>query len=91
MNNAAFRAEFLRLAEHMPPNCYTVALLNVKGFKLINENFGIAAGDDILKYIDRVLVRHIHEGEIAARSEADYFFLCLREHNPRKLQIASMK
>ncbi|PWL72275.1 MAG: histidine kinase [Clostridiales bacterium] len=86
MNNAAFRAEFLRLAEHMPPNCYTVALLNVKGFKLINENFGIAAGDDILKYIDRVLVRHIHEGEIAARSEADYFFLCLREHNPEEIQ-----
>ncbi|MGI5896404.1 MAG: bifunctional diguanylate cyclase/phosphodiesterase [Oscillospiraceae bacterium] len=86
MNNAAFRAEFPRLTEHTPPNCYVVVLLNVKGFKLINENFGIAAGDDMLKYIYNVLVRHTKEGEIAARSEADYFFLCLRENNPEEIQ-----
>ena len=33
-----------------------------------------------------VLKKHIREGELAARGEADYFFLALRENDPEAIQ-----
>lgn len=86
MNNAAFQRECQRFTEAAPPFTYTVALLNVKGFKLINEIYGIEAGNDTLKYMYAVLKKHIREGELAARGEADYFFLALRENDPEAIQ-----
>ena len=80
-NNAAFQAGCRRLTAAEPPGSYTVALLNVKGFKLVNERFGIEAGDRVLRYIYQVLRRRIGTGEIVARGESDHFFLCLRENS----------
>ena len=87
MNNAAFQRECQRLTEGAPLSSYTVVLLNVKGFKLINENFGIAAGNDTLRHIYNVLKMHLREDEVAARGEADYFFLALRENNQINIQL----
>ena len=86
MNNAAFQLKYQKLAETMCPGTYVVIMLNVKGFKFINENFGIVTGNDILKHIYGVLKRHIGEGELFARSEADHFFLCLKENEQEKIQ-----
>ena len=86
MNNAAFQMEFQKLTEDAPPSTYTVALMNVKGFKLINENFGILAGNDILKHIYFVLKNHVKKGELVARGEADYFFLALKENQKHLIQ-----
>ncbi len=87
MNNAAFQLEYQTLAETMRPGTYAVIMLNVKGFKFINENFGIATGNDILKHICEVLTRHVGEGEFFARGEADHFFLCLKENDKKKIQL----
>ena len=86
MNNAAFQMEFQKLTEDTLPSTYTVALMNVKGFKLINENFGILAGNDILKHIYFVLKNHVKKGELVARGEADYFFLALKENQKHLIQ-----
>ena len=80
-NNASFQSGYDKLVRHAPPGSYTVALLNVKGFKLINECYGTAAGDATLRYIYGVLQRHISQSEMVARGEADNFFLCLQEHD----------
>lgn len=86
MNNAAFQVECQNLVNHAPLCTYTVVLLNVKGFKLINENFGITAGNRILCYIYSVLKRNMRTNEIAARGDADHFFMCLKECNRDKIQ-----
>lgn len=86
MNQAAFQAGYNRLAERMLPNTYALVMLNVKNFKFVNENFGIDAGNETLKYIYQVLQRHISEHELAARGEADRFFLCLRETSQEKIR-----
>ena len=78
-NNAAFQAGYRRLTAGAPGGSYTVALLNVKGFKLINERFGIEAGDRVLRQIHQALCRRLGPQEIAARGESDQFFLCLAE------------
>lgn len=82
MNNTAFQIRCKKLIENAPPSTYTIVLLNIKNFKLINEEFDTAAGDETLRWVMEVLCRRVGEGEIAARSEADNFFLCLRESDP---------
>lgn len=79
MNNAAFQEKYRLLTEGMEPNTYAVVFFNIKGFKLINENFGIVSGNAVIKYVYHRLIEHMKEEEFAARSESDHFFLCIRE------------
>jgi len=64
----------------MKPGIYTIAVMDVRHFKMINERFGIHAGNRVLAYLYRVMEGHLREdqGEFMARSESDRFFLCLR-------------
>lgn len=87
VNHAAFQLEYQKLAQSMVPMTYTIVLLNVRGFKLINENFGIAMGNETLKYIYTIIQRHMHPDELFARGDADNFFLCLRENSQGKIQL----
>ncbi|MBS7007002.1 MAG: EAL domain-containing protein [Anaerostipes sp.] len=93
MNEAAFRLAYEKLAVHMKAGTYAVVFMNIKGFKLINENFGSSAGNDTLKYVSSKLDGFICTGETAARDNSDCFFLCLREHSmediTRRLQELS--
>lgn len=86
MNNVAFQIECKKLISSMPPSTYTIVLLNIKGFKLINENFGIETGNEVLKNVHTLLKDAIYGNEIVARDEADYFFLLLNENNQEKIQ-----
>lgn len=83
MNNAAFQLRAEELLQAAPANSYTVALLNIHNFKLINENFGSGEGNRTLCRVMRVLEAHLQEQEAAARGDADNFFLCLRESDPQ--------
>ncbi|MCH1981737.1 GGDEF domain-containing protein [Ruminococcus sp. OA3] len=88
MNNAAFQMKFREISHEIKPCTYTIVLLNVKGFKMINERFGISVGNDILRYVCRVLEHHMRaeKNEFAARSESDHFFLCIKEHAPEAIK-----
>lgn len=87
MNYSAFQLQYEELVKAAPPLTYTLIMLNVKGFKLINENYGTAAGNDTLRYIYKILLRHTEPGEFAARSEADNFFLCIKEREKQAIQF----
>ena len=86
MTNAAFQLKAQEILQRDPPNSHAIVMFNIRGFKLINENFGIAAGNDVLRYIHSVLQRHLKKEELVARSAADNFFLCLQENAPRVIQ-----
>lgn len=79
-NQAAFELRYRELAPGMKPGIYTIAVMDVRHFKMINERFGIHAGNRVLAYLYRVMEGHLREdqGEFMARSESDRFFLCLR-------------
>lgn len=79
MNLTAFREKCRQLLEQNPPGSYTVILLNMRGFKMVNEFFGTSVGDDLLRYVSHILRRSVFSQELTARGEADNFFLCLRE------------
>ena len=71
---------YRKLAETEPPP-FAIVLFNIKNFKLINENFGTEQGDKTLRYVYETLSGMLKPGEIVARSSADNFFLCLKEHS----------
>lgn len=81
INNAAFQIKCAELIENAKPNTYSVVLINIRNFKLINENSGSAEGDRTLKYVMDIISKNINEDEIAARADADNFFLCIKENN----------
>ncbi len=86
LNNAAFQTRYRALAKTMQPNSYAVVLFNIKGFKLVNENFGVVAGDDTIKYVYQIMKENMSEHEFVARSESDFFFVCMKESKPEKIE-----
>lgn len=78
-NNAAFQLEYREKMIGQEQYPHTIALMNVKRFKFINENMGIQSGNEILKLIYHVLSSQVGEDEMVARGEADYFFLYLKD------------
>lgn len=86
MSNAAFQLQCKEMLQKAPAGTYTVISLNMKDFKLINENFGSPSGDATLRYIGEVLKRNLKPGELCARGEADNFFLCLKEAERNRIQ-----
>lgn len=62
-SRAAFYIKMDEAVKNNSPNTYTVALLNVRNFKLINNNFGFLEGDKILKNIYYEIEKHLNKGE----------------------------
>ncbi len=82
MNNTAFQVKCETVLPKAPANTYSIALLNIKSFKLINEQFGSEQGNDVLRFLMRVLCVQVSGRGFAARADADNFFLCLAEADP---------
>lgn len=79
-NDTDFRLRYdaLRRAEDIAQ--YSVVMLDIKDFKLVNEGFGFTAGDELLKQVYSGIERQLEDTEFAARAEMDHYFICLREN-----------
>lgn len=58
---------------------YCLALLDLDRFKLINDAYGHAAGDQVLRHVSAVLVRSIRGSDWLGRWGGEEFLLCLPE------------
>ena len=58
-----------------------VALVDLDGFKFINDTFGHAAGDEVLCAAGARLARAMRAGDFVARVGGDEFVLLLKETN----------
>ena len=74
-NRAAFLAAVDRLLAADAPA--TVVLLDLDGFKAVNDTHGHAAGDDLLSEVAARLREDLRPGEVAARLGGDEFALLL--------------
>ncbi|WP_198045653.1 GGDEF domain-containing protein [Kitasatospora mediocidica] len=54
---------------------YAVTLVDLDGFKAVNDTFGHAAGDAVLAAVGERITRWLGEGEVAARPGGDEFFV----------------
>lgn len=65
----------------------TIAYIDVDEFKFVNDRFGHAEGDDLLKAITRVIIGSIRATDIAARLGGDEFAVLLPESNAEAAMI----
>lgn len=75
LNRAGFRAWL----EAQPglANGYAVLMLDLDGFKPINDRYGHAAGDAVLRGIGAWLLGHLRRQDTAVRMGGDEFLICL--------------
>ena len=86
MNNAAFQLKCSELVAGAPAGTYAVALLNIKQFKLVNERFTSEGGNRVLQQVMELLQKSVSSEGLAARADADNFYLCLKESDPEKIR-----
>jgi diguanylate cyclase (GGDEF)-like protein len=63
--------------EHRPDRHCAVVVLDLDGFKQVNDTFGHAAGDQLLKDLTAAWQRVLRPGDVLARTGGDEFVLLL--------------
>ena len=66
-------------------NEYALLFGDISQFKIINDNFGFAVGDELLRAYAAILRDSVDPDERCARVSADHFILLLRYHDWEKL------
>jgi diguanylate cyclase (GGDEF)-like protein len=79
LNRRGLERELKRSLAHVKRYGASAALiyLDLDGFKRVNDRYGHAAGDAVLKAVAMVLNRHIRESDVVARVGGDEFVLLL--------------
>jgi diguanylate cyclase (GGDEF)-like protein len=79
LNRRGLERELKRSLAHVKRYGVSAALiyLDLDGFKRVNDRYGHAAGDAVLKAVAMVLDRHSRESDVVARVGGDEFVLLL--------------
>lgn len=86
MSASRFRIVCQKLVEDAGSSAWSIASLNVRDFRLINESFGNDKGNDVLRHILRVVDGCLGADEAVARGEADHFYLLLKESDRTSIE-----
>ncbi len=64
-------------AQRDPNSCGTIIMVDLDGFKLVNDRFGHAAGDAYLQLVGKTLMGALRDGDTVARLGGDEFAIIL--------------
>jgi diguanylate cyclase (GGDEF)-like protein/PAS domain S-box-containing protein len=77
--------EIVRARRHRAP--LSVILMDLDGFKAINDTYGHEAGDEVLKHVAQLLSRRLRATDIVARHGGDEFLLLFPETGPAEAPL----
>lgn len=85
INNRAFDLRYQALKNKIQPSEYSVVLLDIRDFKIVNQKYGSNMGDKLLSLVYQIIESRTQKekNEFVTRSEMDRFFVFLNisDHN----------
>ena len=90
-NRRGFEAAFAReLREASDAETWTsLALVDIDHFKAVNDRYGHALGDEVLRVLARVLARELRGGDGVARIGGDEFCVLLSRTAPQRAAVVA--
>ncbi len=88
--NARFFYELVQIEIHRSQRfqrSFTLAYIDLDNFKLVNDQFGHAAGDQVLRTVVKEAQKHLREIDIIARLGGDEFAVLLPETSQESAQV----
>lgn len=82
-NLNGFRQKAREILMNHPEKSYAITYIDIRGFKFINDLYGIETGNQLLKYLTTLFDEMLEEGELLGRETADRF-ITLTEIKDRK-------
>jgi diguanylate cyclase (GGDEF)-like protein len=82
-NRRALEQTFAALVADAPASQQTVAVADIDQFKEINDRFGHAAGDNVLRTVAGILERFARREDLVCRYGGEEFVLVLGSYDPR--------
>ena len=77
------------VAENQP---HSIVVLDLNGFKQVNDKYGHAAGDDLLKQFAHELQKNVRSDDLVGRWGGDEFIILLnRDLEANQLQLERMR
>jgi len=72
-------------------NPFTIAYIDLDNFKTVNDEFGHATGDQVLRFLVNRVRKHLRKTDIVTRLGGDEFALLLPETNQESAQVVLSK
>ncbi|MBR6328815.1 MAG: EAL domain-containing protein [Lachnospiraceae bacterium] len=92
LNRRGFYVATEELIRENTDTDYVICCINIDKFKLVNDLFGIKAGDELLVFLASRLKRYVREKGTYGRLTADNFAICIPdEKNVYKRVTASLE
>ena len=89
LNRRAFEEAVSQLLHGTPAGCgHIFMMLDIDGFKQVNDTMGHAVGDDVLIYTARSIEALLRPGDLVGRMGGDEFMLCLRGASDEEVAAA---
>lgn len=82
--SARFELELEHLKKHFHP--FAFISMDIRKFKLINDSFGSAKGNRVLKHVFDTVSRYLKDGEFISRISSDTFNLVLNTTNQSEIR-----
>ncbi len=64
------------LLKKYPEKKYAIIRMDIANFKMVNDYYGSDAGDDLLRFIARILIDHVSPKDCYGRINRDVFCVC---------------
>ena len=89
-NKETFYEKVSQLVQSEPNQIYSIVYVDIERFKIVNDFFGEAKGDDLLIYLaDTIKFFSNETNYLAARFNADCYYICMPHDKVNELHLAN--